>query len=87
MEPGSIPNITNREFYDADEQFEILLLKEQCPEGTIPIRHAREDEYYPPRVVPPIPDQEKLNIGLDSLTNGHEVYHIIKRLFFSQVLS
>ncbi|KAE8037087.1 hypothetical protein FH972_009710 [Carpinus fangiana] len=72
MDPGSIPNVTNREFYDADEQFEILLLKEPCPEGTIPIRHAREDENYPPRVVPPIPEQEKLNIRHDSLTNGHE---------------
>ncbi|XP_059430096.1 protein neprosin-like [Corylus avellana] len=71
MEPSSIPNVTNGEFYDA-EQFHSFLENGQCSEGTIPIRHAREDEYYATRVIPPTAHQEKLNFRLGNETNGHE---------------
>jgi hypothetical protein len=87
MKPSSIPNVTNGEFYDI-ELFQGLLENGECPKGTIPIRHTREDEYYAHRALLTIARQKKLNIRLDYDTSGHyEVYHIIKRLLFSHVLS
>jgi hypothetical protein len=86
MKPSFIPNVTNGEFYDA-ELVQDLVENEECPEGTIPIRHAREDEYYAKRGILPDAHQKKLNIRLNYDTSGHEVYHIIKLLLFSHVLS
>jgi hypothetical protein len=81
MEPHSIPNVTNGEFYDA-ELFQDLHENEHCPEGTIPIiRHAREDEYYPHGAISAVArNQKKLNIRVDFDAKGHEVYrsYIIK---------
>ncbi|XP_062162939.1 protein neprosin-like [Alnus glutinosa] len=71
MEPSSIPNVTNGELYD-DELFQGLLENEECPEGTIPIRHAREDEYYPHRAIPPAAHRKNLNVRVDYDTTGHE---------------
>ncbi|GLT69271.1 hypothetical protein SLA2020_414330 [Shorea laevis] len=53
MEPTSIPNVTNGEFYDA-ELFQGWLKNGECPQRTIPIRRAREDENYAPRTIRPV---------------------------------
>jgi hypothetical protein len=64
MKPSSIPNITNGEFNDA-EMLQGLLDIGECPEGTIPVRHAREDEYYEHRALPSVPRRIDLNLQDD----------------------
>jgi hypothetical protein len=87
MKPSSInPNVTNEEFYDAELFQGLHENEEYCPEGTIPIKHAREDEYYANRAIPPAARRKNLNIRVNYDTNGHEVYHIIKPLLFSHAL-
>jgi hypothetical protein len=73
MEPSFIRKVTNGELYTA-ELFQGWQEDEECPEGTIPIKHAREGEYYAHRTTPPIARQKELNIRLDYNTQGHEVY-------------
>jgi hypothetical protein len=66
MEPDSILKVTNGEFYDT-ELLQGLLENGECPEGTIPIRHAQENEYYyAHRAMPSVE-------SLDSNISGHEV--------------
>lgn len=77
MKPSSIPKVTNRDLYDHVELLHGCWLENgQCPEGTIPIRHAREGEYYAHRTVPPVAlaRRKELNVRLNVDTTGHEVY-------------
>jgi hypothetical protein len=68
MKPSSnIPNETKGDFYDA-EMFQGLLDFEECPEGTIPIRHEREDEYYEHRALP----SRRKNLNLQADDYNHE---------------
>jgi len=77
MEPSSIPNVTNREFSNA-ELFQGWLEDGQCPKGTIPIRRAQDIEFDAHHGIPPIAHRKKLNISLDyDYNRGHEVYHDI----------
>jgi hypothetical protein len=85
MEPSSIPNVTNRAINNV-ELSQGWLENGECPEGTIPIRRAREDEYDVHRAPPPVAHRKNPNISLDyDYNRGHEVYHIIKQLLFSVV--
>jgi hypothetical protein len=47
MESGPIPNIKNGELYNA-ELFQSWQENGECPNGTIPIRRSRKEEYYEP---------------------------------------
>jgi hypothetical protein len=85
MKPSFIRKVTNGELYNT-ELFHGWHEDEECPEGTIPIRHAREDEYYAHRTIPPVARRKELNIRLnDDVHKGHEVFHIIIGLLFSHV--
>ena len=79
MEPSFIPNVTNRAFNNV-ELSQGWLENGECPEGTIPIRQAREDEYDVHRAIPPVAHRKNSNTtSLDyDYNRGHEVYHIIK---------
>ncbi|GLT69278.1 hypothetical protein SLA2020_414390 [Shorea laevis] len=46
---SSIPNVTNGKLYNA-ELHQGWHENGKCPEGTIPIRHAREDDHFAPRI-------------------------------------
>jgi hypothetical protein len=76
MKPSSIPEVTNRDLYDVEQLHGCWLENGQCPEGTIPIRHAREGEYYAHRTVPPVAlaRRKELNVRVNVDTTGHEVY-------------
>jgi hypothetical protein len=83
MEPSFIPNVTNTAFNNV-ELSQGWLENGECPEGTIPIRQAREDEYDVHRAIPPVAHRKNSNttgLGYD-YNRDHEVYHIIKRLLF-----
>ncbi|XP_059446622.1 protein neprosin-like [Corylus avellana] len=72
MEPSSIPNVTNRAFNNV-ELSQGWLENGECPEGTIPIRQARADEYDVHRAIPPVAHRKKFNISLDyDYNRGHE---------------
>ena len=75
MKPSSTPYVTKGEFYDA-EMFQGLLEIGECPEGTIPVRRAREDEDYSQRAMPLVPRRKDLNI-IDNPAIQHEVIYII----------
>ena len=78
MKPSfNIPNETKGDFYDV-EMFQGLLDIEECPEGTIPVRHEREDEYYEHCALPHV--EKKLNLQDDDYNHeGTRVrIHIIK---------
>jgi len=70
MEPNSIPKLTNQ-LYDT-ELFHGWLEHGQCPEGTIPIRHAREGECHAHRTVPPLARRKDLNVHVNYNAKGHE---------------
>ncbi|GLT69272.1 hypothetical protein SLA2020_414340 [Shorea laevis] len=71
MEPNSIPKLTNQ-LYDT-ELFHGWLEHGQCPEGTIPIRHAREGEcHHAHRTVPPLARRNDLNVHVNYNAKGHE---------------
>ncbi|KAE8037080.1 hypothetical protein FH972_009703 [Carpinus fangiana] len=70
MKPSSTPHATKGEFYDG-EKFQDLLEIEECPEGTIPVRHAGGDEDYSHRAIPLVPHRKTLNI-IDNPTIAHE---------------
>jgi hypothetical protein len=79
MEPSFIPNVTNTAFNNV-ELSQGWLENGECPEGTIPIRQAREDEYDVHRAIPPVAHRKNSNttgLGYD-YNRDHEVYHIIK---------
>ncbi|KAE8037539.1 hypothetical protein FH972_010121 [Carpinus fangiana] len=68
MKPSSnIPNETKGDSYDA-EMLQGLLDIEECPEGTIPVRHEREDEYYEHRALP----SRRKNLNLQADDYNHE---------------
>ena len=85
MEPSFIRKVTNEELYNA-ELFQGWHEDEECPEGTIPIRHARQGECSAHRTIAPLAHRKELNIRRNYDSEGHEVYHISKRLLFSHVL-
>ncbi|XP_059462308.1 protein neprosin-like isoform X2 [Corylus avellana] len=74
MESSSIPNVTNGESYNA-ELFQGWHVNGECPEGTIPIRNSRADEYYAPHTTPQVTLEQDYVAGYEYATAYMEKGH------------
>jgi len=71
MEPSFIRKVTNEELYNA-QLFQGWHEDEECPKGTIPIRHARPGECSAHRTIAPLAHRKELNIRRNYDSEGHE---------------